>query len=112
MKKKKVISPLEEDVIKYLKKNRKFSKTKKKKDQEDFYEYIKEKLNNLININYIIFQDKINGKDLERFLYTDDTYVFIVNDQELLEKIKQIDFNIYSYNKILCIENNEISYLA
>jgi hypothetical protein len=112
MRKKKIISPLEESIVKYLKKNRKFSKTKKIKDQENHYDFIRKKMNNLVNINYVIFQDKIYEKKLERFLYTDDTYVFILNDNKLLEKIKQMNFDIYSYTKILYIEDGKLHYLT
>ena len=112
MVKKKNISQLEDKVIKYLKQNRKFSKTKKIKDQESFYDYILDKLNNLVNINYIIFQDKIYEKTLDRFLYTEDTYVFIINNSDLLNKIKQTNFNIYSYNNILYIEDGKLNYLT
>jgi len=111
MKKKKIISPLEESIIKYLKQNRKFSRTVKIENQENYYNFILNKLDNLSNINYIIFQDRIYEKRLERFLYTEDTYVFIINDNELLNKLKEVNFNIYSYTNILCIENDEVIYL-
>lgn len=99
------------DIVTYIKKNRNFSKTKKISMEKDIFFYIVEKLNELSNINYIIFQDKIYEDHLERFLYTDDTYVFILNNLNCIDKIKNIDYNNYIFKSVLLLLNNEVEYL-
>jgi GTPase Era involved in 16S rRNA processing len=112
MKKNKKISELDETIITYIKKNRKFSRTKQiELKEQDQLNYIYNILESLNNINYIIFQDKIYRDHENRFLYTEDTYVFILNNNDLVDLIRKIEFNNYSYNNIILIENNNLIYL-
>ena len=100
------------DIISYIKKNRKYSKTEKIKKDKDELEIIHDTLNSLSNnINQIIFQDKIYTNHLERFLYTDDVFVFILNNYDLIDKIKNIDFSSYRFDKIILLVNEKLDFL-
>ena len=112
MKKKKKISELDESIITYIKKNRKYSRTKQiELKEQEHLNYISNILESLKNINYIIFQDKIYREHEERFLYTEDTYVFILNNNNLVDLVKNMKFDKYSYDNIILIEDSNLIYL-
>lgn len=103
---------LDEYIITYIKQNRKYSRTQQIKiEEQEYLNYIFNILESLNNINYIIFQDKIYREHEERFLYTEDTYVFILNNNNLVDLVKNMKFDKYSYDNIILIEDSNLIYL-
>jgi hypothetical protein len=114
MKKKKVKKELDSTIERYLKSNRVFSKTEafsfekyKLKSDEDKIKFILDYLKYVDDnklYNYIIIQEDILRNHYERFLYTEDTYVIILNNSNLFSIIQKTNmkFNhikIYFLNK-------------
>ena len=119
MKKKKVKKELDSTIERYLKSNRVFSKTDvfSLKDynlllNEDKIKFILEYLNyinNNILYKFVIIQEIILRKHYERFLYTDDTYVIILNDNKLFNIIKKIDINFKNISIIFLNKEGNLS---
>jgi len=88
----------------FLRKNRMFSKVKKIPTPEiDMNSYINNTLLNAnINddINYFIIQLGILENAIERFLYTNDTYVLIIKDETLFNSLHLKDYSVYNNLKI------------
>lgn len=93
----------------YLKKNRSFAKVDKI-DIINKLEFIDNKLNELSNseIKFIIFQDKIYKNHSQRFLYVDDTYVFILNNNDLFNIVTEINFDSFSFDRIFSIREEKL----
>jgi len=119
MKKKKVKKELDSTIERYLKSNRVFSKTDvfSLKDynlllNEDKIKFILEYLNYINNnklYKFVIIQEIILRKHYERFLYTDDTYVIILNDNKLFNIIKKIDINFKNISIIFLNKEGNLS---
>ena len=97
-KKRKEISAVDSTVELFLKKNRVFTKTQKIdiSTVDNLINYVYNMIHSVEKeCKYIIFQLGIPENSIERFLYTDDTYVFIFMDENKYEMIKQIDYTKY-----------------
>lgn len=84
----------------FLRKNRMFSKTKKvTKTEVDIYSYIDDtlkKANENDSIKYFIIQLGLLENAVERFLYTNDTYVLIIKENELFDFLQLKDYSSYT----------------
>lgn len=110
---KKQTSIVDNEIEVFLKKNRVFSKTKKIDlsaiDSLSQYVYgIIDEVLSTQSIKYLIIQLGIQEDKIERFLYTEDTYVFIFTDLEKYENVKQLDYSKYSDLIILFYENGTL----
>lgn len=111
--KKKKLSMVDSEIELFLKKNRIFSKTSKTDIStiDGLSQYTLEMLDAVasnLNNKYVIIQLGIQENHIERFLYTDDTYVFIITDEEKYNHIKQLDYSKYTDLTILFYENGTL----
>jgi len=100
VKKKKVVSELDKEIIRELKKNRIFSKTQsgdiENLTNDDKFDYIISTIINLTNDEVIIYVcDKMyTNDDINLLLYVSDTYGIIVNNNEVYKRLQNHSFNL------------------
>ncbi len=99
-KKKKVVSEMDKEIVRELKKNRIFSKTQsgdiESLTDDDKFDYIMSTIINLTDDEVIIYIcDKMymNG-DINLLLHVSDTYGIIVNSDEVYKRLQDHQFNL------------------